>query len=649
MKQIIQYLGNGETLLAEVPCPAIRSGSYLIESRKSLVSIGTEKMLVDFGKAGWLSKARQQPEKVQQVISKIQSDGLFATLESVKSKLDQPVSLGYSNVGTVAAGEFQGRRIASNGPHAEVVSVPHRLCAFVPDAVSDESAAYTVVGSIGLQGIRLIQPTLGETIVVMGLGLIGLLTVQMLVAQGCRVLGVDLDSSKCELARSYGADTCDLSQGQDLISLADDFTQGQGVDGVIITASAKSDQIVSDAAKISRKRGRIVLVGVVGLKLNRADFYEKELSFQVSCSYGPGRYDPAYEEQGHDYPLGFVRWTEQRNMEAVLDLMARGKIQTDRLTTHEFDFSEALKAYEVVTSGEAMGILLNYPSEAAQTDKLSQTIIVNPRKLPSQGEDTLGVSFIGCGNFTTRLLLPEITKISEVRLSHIVSSGGTSSGNAAAKFGFSHASSESQSVFRDHSTDAVFVTTRHDSHARYVTEALRSGKDVFVEKPLALTLDELTEIQSVVEENEMKNLLMVGFNRRFSPHTLQLKNWLKSSSSPISIMMTVNAGAIPEDHWTQDPEIGGGRVIGEACHFIDLARCLAESGIKNSSSVFLGGHAGRLGDCATLNLEFENGSVATIHYLANGHSSYPKEKVEVFADGKVYTIDNFRKNAGLWS
>ena len=643
MKQILQSLSCGETFAVEVPCPEEIAGCSLIETRKSLVSLGTEKMLMDFGKAGWIEKARKQPDKVKQVLGRVKTDGLNATVEAVKSKLKQPIPLGYCNAGVVAGGRSKkypkGIRVASNGNHSEVVSVPENLCARIPDEVSDETAAFTVVGAIGLQGIRLLSPTLGERVVVMGLGLIGLLTVQMLRANGCRVLGIDLDSTKCALAASFGATVCDLSKGGNALVAADEFSKGNGVDGVLITASAKTDQIVGDAATMCRKRGRIVLVGVVGLKLQRDDFYKKELSFQVSCSYGPGRYDPQYEDKGLDYPLPFVRWTEQRNLEAVLSLMAEGKIITDPLVSHRFSFDDALEAYEVVGSGNALGIILDYGLPlGVDSSKFARTLDLGPEISPLEEP---GISFIGAGNFTARNLLPAIEKVGKAKLRMIVSKRGSSSGQVGQQFGFEKAGNEVGEVFKDSKTDVVFVTTSHNSHAGYVSQALNSGKHVFVEKPLALHEEELDEIEAALAAGK-GGLLMVGFNRRFSPHTVQMKNWLESAPSAKSIVITVNAGAIPKEHWTQDPEVGGGRILGEACHFIDLARYLAGSPIDNVHSALLGGVAGQTGDSVAISLSFADGSIASIQYLATGHKSYPKERVEVFAGGRVMQCDNFR-------
>ena len=646
MKQILQNLGNGETILADVPCPRRGSGSVLSETTKTLVSLGTEKMLIEFGKGGWLAKARSQPDKVKQVLQKIKTDGLWTTVDAVRAKLDTPIPLGYCNVGCVVEADTNsayavGDRIVTNGPHAEMVSVPENLTAKIPDGVSDEAAAFTVVGAIGLQGIRLVQPTLGERVVVSGLGLIGLLTVQMLRAHGCQVLGIDFDTRKLELARQFGAETVDLSAGQDPVSIANDWSNGQGVDGVLITASTKSDELIHQAATMCRKRGRIVLVGVIGLNLRRADFYEKELSFQVSCSYGPGRYDDNYEKRGLDYPIGFVRWTEQRNFQAVLDLMAEGKIVTEPLVTHRVSFDDALTGYGAATDPNAMGIVLDYPTNSKSgTDKLVRDIKLGTSALGKKGSSS--VAFVGAGGFTTRMLLPLLP--ANVIKKTIVSSTGVSAAHAGKKFGFQEISSDSSAVFNDPDVDAVFITTPHNSHASMVCEALNGGKHVFVEKPLAMNHEELEKVRSAMESNPLQ-CLMVGFNRRFSPHMVEMKKWLAACPGSRSIILTINAGAIPADHWTQDPNVGGGRIIGEGCHFIDLARFLAESTITKVDATAMSGGDGLQGDCVAINLKFDNGSIATIHYLANGSKDFPKERIEVFAGGKVMSCNNFRNSS----
>lgn len=650
MKQILQNLGTGETLLADVPAPGPRAGQMLIATRASLVSLGTEKMLVDFGKAGWIAKARSQPDKVRQVLQKVKTDGLFPTLDAVRSKLDQPIPLGYCNAGVVvdaggAAGFAPGDRVLSNGAHAEVISVPHHLCARIPADVSDEAASFTVVGAIGLQGIRLLAPTLGESIVVTGLGLIGLLTVQMLRANGCRVLGLDYDARKCALAREYGADALDLSSGADPVAYALGWTNGVGVDGVLITASTSSDAPVCQGANMCRKRGRIVLVGVTGLKLSRDDFYKKELSFQVSCSYGPGRYDIAYEDQGLDYPVGYVRWTEQRNFEAVLQLMADGKIEVASLISHRYAIESALEAYATVSSGKAMGIVLEYGESKVEglkveglEERLARKVHHQPAMVGVAG-GTIRLSVIGAGNFTTRTLLPAM-KGAPVRLRMIASAGGVSAAHAAKKFGFEQSSTDGAALLADAETDAVLITTRHDAHARQVLAALAAGKHVFVEKPLALTLDEIDSIEAAARISG--KVLMVGFNRRFAPLSIRMKSLLAGVPGPKSFIATINAGMIPADHWTQDPAVGGGRIVGEACHFIDLLRDWAGAPIADARIAWLGGADGRMRDNATITLTFADGSIGAVHYLATGDKGFPKERFEVFAGGRILQLDNFR-------
>ena len=667
MKQILQSLKTGATEVAEVPCPAVKRGQLLIRSAQTLVSAGTERMLVEFGKAGWIEKARQQPDKVKMVLDKIKTDGLMPTLEAVFNKLGQPLPLGYCNVGVVmevgasVAGFSVGDRVASNGKHAEVVSVPMNLCAKVPENVSDDEAAFTVIGAVGLQGIRLVQPSLGEAVVVTGLGLVGLVTVQLLRAHGCRVLGIDFDAEKLALARQFGAETVDLSAGEDPVAAANAFSRGRGVDAVIITASTKSNEPVHQAALMCRKRGRIVLVGVTGLELSRADFFEKELSFQVSCSYGPGRYDSNYEEKGFDYPVGFVRWTEQRNFEAILDMLADGRLNVKPLISHRFAIAEAEKAYELVGgAAPSMGILLQYPTVAEKPEaELRRATVELSAGLPRRAaprNDSVGVEpvvgFVGSGNYATAVLIPAF-KEAGARLKTVASSGGISGVHAGRKFGFEATTTDTDSVFSDSQINTVVITTRHDSHARLVCQALGAGKHVFVEKPLCLTLDELQQIQdaysSLVTRHSSPPLIMVGFNRRFAPHVQRMKALLAGVREPKAFVMTVNAGAIPPEHWTQDPAVGGGRIVGEACHFIDLLRFLTGSPISGLQAVSLGKVPGVAvaEDKSSITLRFADGSIGTIHYLANGHKSFPKERLEIFAGGRILQLDNFRKLTGF--
>lgn len=656
MKQILQDMSRGETSIVEAPAPTVSRDHLLVHTTASLISAGTERMLVDFGRASLIDKARQQPEKVKQVLAKVQTDGLATTLEAVRSKLAQPLPLGYCNVGVVREvgngvdGFKVGDRVVSNGPHADVVKVPKNLSARIPDNVSDEAASFTVVASIGLQGIRLAEPTLGEAFVVTGAGLIGLLTVQLLRAHGCRVLAIDFDESKLALARRFGAQTCNPAQGEDPVATGLAFSRGQGVDGVIITASTDSSDPVTQAARMSRKRGRIVLVGVTGLELNRADFYEKELSFQVSCSYGPGRYDPGYEQQGRDYPFGFVRWTEQRNFEAVLDMMASGQVDVSELITHRFAFEDAPQAYQTLTAERnAIGIVLAYGAPAEQRSIRSVSLAPAPSYAP--GQPVLGL--VGAGNYASRMLIPAF-KAAGAAFHTIVTAGGTSGVVQGGKAGFVEATTDVDALVANPAINTVVIATRHDSHAGMVSKALAAGRHVFVEKPLAIRLDEVEQVRAAWQAAHQQAgsqggpQLMVGFNRRFSPQVQKMKALLTSVSEPKSFIMTMNAGAIPANHWTQDLETGGGRIIGEACHFIDLMRFLAGSPIVSVQARCMGGlpAAAIAEDKASITLGFEDGSFGTILYLANGAASFPKERVEVFAAGRVLQLDNFRKLHG---
>ena len=652
MKQILQSLKTGATEVADVPCPAAKRGQLLIRTSRTLVSVGTERMLVDFGKAGWIEKARQQPDKVRMVLDKMKTDGIMPTIEAVFNKLDQPLPLGYCNIGTVVAvgagvvGFEVGDRVASNGKHAEMVSVPINLCAKVPVGVSDEEAAFTVLGAIALQGIRLVQPTLGEAVVVTGMGLIGIVTTQLLRAHGCRVLGIDFDPKKLEIARRFGAETVDLSAGQDPVAAAEQFSRGRGVDAVIVTAATKSNEPMHQAALMCRKRGRIVLVGVTGLELSRDDFFKKEITFQVSCSYGPGRYDPNYEEKGQDYPVGYVRWTEQRNLEAVLDMMADGRLDVKSLISHRFAVQNAEKAYEVVGGSEpSLGILLEYSSSAAiGRDPTERTVLLDrAARDHSRGDGHASVSFIGAGNYATGVLIKAF-KETGARLRTVASSAGVSGVHAGRKYGFEETTTDTEKLFADAETNAIVITTRHDSHAGFVLKAIAGGKHVFVEKPLCLTLDELSQIERAAESAHTKTLLLVGFNRRFAPQVQRVRELLKGSIGPKAFVMTVNAGAIPAEHWTQDAEEGGGRIIGEGCHFIDLLRFLAGSPIESHTSVSM---KSSTGDTVTINLKFADGSLGTVHYFANGNKAFPKERLEVFAGGAVLQLDNFRKLKGF--
>ena len=649
MKKILQNISNGETILADVPCPQTTKNDLLINTSKTLVSAGTERMLIDFGKANYIQKARQQPDKVKMVLSKIKTDGLVTTYDSVKSKLDQPIPLGYCNVGTVIdSGNTNysiGDRVVSNGGHAEVVRVAKNLCAKVPDNVDDESAAFTVLASISLQGVRLSNPLLGETFVVTGLGLVGLITVQLLKANGCRVLGIDFDSSKCELARQFGAETIDLSKGEDPIQGADSFSRGRGVDGVIIAASTKSNEPLSQSAKMCRKRGRIVLVGVIGEKISRDDFYEKELTFQVSCSYGPGRYDPKYEEQGHDYPVGFVRWTEQRNFEAILDMISSGDINLKPLISHRYTIEDALDAYKNLENKSSLGILIDYPNKDIKSRK-NQSININPQI--KNESSSANCAFIGAGNYASRVLMPAFKKAG-ANLHTVVNSAGMSAVHHGKKHGFYNASTNYGEVLNNSLINTVVIATQHNLHADQAIDAIKASKNVFVEKPLALTISELENFYAAYNKLELKPIVMVGYNRRFAPHTVKMKELLSTIKTPKTFIMTMNAGHIPKEHWTQNHDVGGGRIIGEACHYIDLMRYLAGCKIKNFDAICINDSSieNVCEDKAIITLTFEDGSIGSINYFANGGKDFPKERIEVFTDDAVLQIDNFRKLSGF--
>lgn len=656
MKQVLQDLGKGTSILADVPRPRCKAGHILIQTRGSLISVGTERMLVDFGRANILDKARQQPDKVKDVLQKVKTDGLAPTIEAVRSKLAEPLPMGYSNVGTVleigsgVSGFKVGDRVVSNGPHAEVVCVPKNLCAKIPDNVSDEDAAFTVVGAIALQGVRLAQPTFGETVVVVGLGLIGLITVQLLKANGCRVLGVDFDADKLSMAQAFGAETVNLANGEDQVAAAENFSRGLGVDAVIITASTKSNDPMHYAAQMCRQRGRIILVGVVGLELQRSDLYEKELTFQVSCSYGPGRYDPFYEDEGHDYPVGFVRWTEQRNFEAVLHALSNQSLIVNTLLSKKYPIDDAPDAYDLLmTDKSALGIMLTYHTDEAHILKTQKrTLIINETVASTPSAVVLGA--LGAGNHAGRTLLPAFKAVG-ARLKTIASSQGRSGTYIGKKLGFELNTTDSDSMIADDEINAIVIATQHNSHARFVTAALDAGKHVFVEKPLALNQEQLDAIKASYDKASIagaKPKLMIGFNRRYSPLMQKMKSLISRSSAPISMIYTCNAGHIPADNWTQNSELGGGRIIGEACHFIDIARFLASSPINGiqASAIKLAEGVVDCQDTVSITLTFENGSMATIHYFANGDKSFPKERVEVFQGGKIMVLDNFRSLIG---
>lgn len=654
MKVLLHSLRSGAASMAEVPWPRAPRNGLVIATRRSLVSAGTERMIVEFGKSTFLMKARSQPDKVRQVLTKMRSDGVLDTLEAVRSQLDEPVQLGYSNVGTVletgpgVSGLTVGDRVVSNSPHAEVVTASRTMATRVPDGVSDDAASFAVVAAIGLQGMRLAAPELGETVVVVGLGLIGLTTVQLLVANGCRVLGIDPSPERCRIAELYGAGAIDLSSGADPVAEALRFSRGRGVDAVLITAATTSNEPIHQAALMCRKRGRIILTGVAGLDLVRDDFYKKELSFQVSAAYGPGRYDPDYEG-GQDYPVGYVRWTQQRNIEAVLDMMQAGNITVEALVSHRFAFDKAEDAYRLLTSGApSMGILLDYPEQAGPPERSFPII---GEALPAARPRTSGgIGIIGAGNYASRVLIPAF-KSAGANPVLLVNSGAPAGERVARKHGIGEISTDSARLFEDPTIGTVVVATRHDSHADLVVKALEAGRNVFVEKPLCLSLEELDRIEQAYRQAGQDGdapVLTVGFNRRFAPMIVRLKDALAAAPGPKSMVMIVNAGAIPGDHWTQDDLAGGGRIVGEACHFIDLLRHLADAPITDVKVTRLDPVESqeRDDDKATITLSFADGSIGTVHYFANGSKAVPKERLEVFAGGRIYQVENYKRLVG---
>jgi predicted dehydrogenase/threonine dehydrogenase-like Zn-dependent dehydrogenase len=640
MKQIIQDIKNGDTILEEVPSPAIKAGHVLIRSTRSLVSLGTERMLIEFGKAGWISKARQQPERVKMVLDKIKTDGLRPTIGTVLNKLAQPIPLGYSNTGVViglgkgVSGFQLGERVASNGHHAEIVSVPQNLVAKVPANVSDDEAAFTVIGAIGLQGIRLAAPTFGETIVVIGLGLIGQLTAQLLKANGCRVVGLDYEADKLELAKANGIISANPAE-TDPIKLVQSLTNDIGADAVLITASNKSNDIIAQAANMSRKKGRIVLVGVIGLQLNRSDFFEKELSFQVSCSYGPGRYDPAYEQKGMDYPIGYVRWTEKRNFEAVLEAISSKQLNVLPLITERIPLQNYASVYNNMSGSKSIASILEYPGAEP-----NNTVTYLNKNFEGR-KGVIGI--IGAGNFTSASILPALKKNGE-QVKMIASANGLSAATLAKKFSIAQATSDYHEILNDRDIDTVFVTTRHAQHADMTIKALKAGKHVFVEKPLALTHEEL---DAIIEAYRHSNTsLSVGFNRRFAPLAQKMKGLLGDSDTPMNIIATVNAGAIPASSWVHDMASGGGRILGEACHFIDLCTFLAGSKVTAVCMNAMGAAPEENTDNASILLRYANGSTAVINYFSNGSKLYDKERLEVYNMERTLVMENWRKLTG---
>jgi predicted dehydrogenase/threonine dehydrogenase-like Zn-dependent dehydrogenase len=662
MKQIIQSFKTGDLWLADVPIPACKSGGVLVQTRNSFVSAGTERMLVDFAKKNLAGKALAMPDQVKKVLRKMQTEGIFSTLEKVQAKLDQPIPLGYSCAGVVAeagagvTGLCAGDRVACGGAgyanHAQYNYVPKNLVVRIPDTVSMEDASCATVGSIALQGVRQCDLGLGENVCIMGLGLLGLLAVQMMKAAGVRVMGFDPDTSRCRLALDLGADRAVSS---DLVAACNEFSRGYGVDAVLITAAAKSNEPVTLAGEISRMKGRVVVTGLVGMDLPRDMYYKKELDFKLSLSYGPGRYDPAYEEGGQDYPYGYVRWTEQRNIQAFLDLVASGAVTPSKLVTHRFDIDDALNAYELIlgkTAEPYLGIVLTYGEQPVEIKAGARQIRV--KDAAASGTARIEAGFIGAGNFTKAVLLPALKKQPDVHLNTLCTATGMNAGQTAEKEGFACATTDFQVVLDNEQINTVFVTTRHNSHARFVTAALAAGKHVFVEKPLCLTPEDLQTIHQTFHKSpptpdsstltpHSPPILMVGFNRRFSPHAAFIRDYFQGRQTPMMVNYRINAGIIPPDVWVQDPEVGGGRIVGEVCHFIDFASFVIGTDPVEVQAMCVDSTNAALKaeDNVTIAVKYGDGSVAQICYVAVGPSDLAKEYCEVFADESAAVMDNF--------
>ena len=675
MKQVLQSFKTGEMWLAEVPAPLCKGKGAVVQTAASFVSAGTERMLAEFAKKGIVGKALQMPDQVKKVIRKMKTEGVFATLEKVQAKLDQPIPLGYSSAGVVVeagrdCGLNVGDRVACGGAgfanHAEFNYVPRNLIVNIPDGVSFEDASCATVGSIALQGVRQCEVNLGETVAVIGLGLMGILAVQMLKASGCRVIGFDPNAGRCKLAEEMG---CDRAVSDNFVGECMAFSGGFGVDAVLITAATHSDEPVTVAAEICRKKGRVVATGLVGMKLPRDQYYKKEVDFRLSCSYGPGRYDPVYEEQGVDYPFGYVRWTEQRNMAAFLQLVAEGKVTPGKLVTHRFKFDDALDAYQVllgIKKEPYLGIVLEYGDLAAknaESAKIERRVDFS-RVEHGERVDRVGASFIGAGNFAKAVLLPNLKKVKGVEFRGVSTATGMSATDTAKKYGFAFAATDQGEVLKDAETNLVFVTTRHDMHAAQIKAALDAGKYVFSEKPLCINEEQLEKLfdlrfsdcvignggtpnQTIKQSNNQTilNRVMIGFNRRFSPHAKLLKEYFSKRALPLVMHYRVNAGSIPKEIWLQDPEVGGGRMVGEGCHFIDFMRYVCGAPVEKVQAMCIKTTNGAETpeDSISVNLQFADGSVGTLEYVALGDTTLPKEWCEIHGEGSTATMDNFCK------
>lgn len=649
MKQIIQYQKTGEIFIEELPAPKLKSGGILVQNMYSLISAGTERTSIETAQASLIGKAQSRPDLVKQVLDNVKKEGIFATYEKVMNRLDNYKELGYSCAGIVlesSVDEFKpGDRVAcagANANHSEIIFIPKNLAVKIPDNVSFEESAFTTLGAIALQGVRQADVNLGENVVVIGLGLIGLITVQLLKANGCRVLGLDINESNFDLAKKLGCNECALFNNES-IKLVESFTNSYGSDAVIITASTKSNEPIEYSLHFARKRSKIVIVGVTGMNIPRSPFYEKELDIRISCSYGAGRYDTLYEEKGIDYPIGYVRWTENRNMQAILNLLSENKLDFKSLITHKIPIQNGLNAYDLITGKikeRYIGILIEYSKETKDLSKELRKIELNTTPIK---DIDVKVGFIGAGNFAQSYLILPLQKLN-VPLVGLATSKPVNAKTTAKKFDFNFATTETKDIFDNDKINTIFIATRHDSHAKFVIEGIKNNKNIFVEKPLAINENELNEIEQAIKDYNFNKVLLVGFNRRFSKPFREIKRFFSDTKEPLLIHYRVNAGFIPLNHWIQDNSQGG-RIIGEACHFIDTMVFLTGSLPKSvfAESIKSNNTQTKNDDTVSIIIKFEDGSVGNLLYLANGDSSVPKEYCEVYGGGRTATMNNFKE------
>uniref|UniRef100_A0A7C4UC22 Oxidoreductase n=1 Tax=candidate division WOR-3 bacterium TaxID=2052148 RepID=A0A7C4UC22_UNCW3 len=640
MKHVVQDFKDGKIKVIETPIPSVEKGFVLVKNYFSLISVGTERATVSVGSKNIIGKAKARPDLVKKVIDTMKKEGILSTLKKIQSKIEEYKLLGYSTSGIVidvgeGVREFKiGDRVSCGGGnyavHADIVKVPKNLCVKIPKNLSLEEASFGTVGAIALQGIRQLSPNIGENVGLIGLGLIGLIILQILKANGCRVFCVDINRKNLELAKRFGADMCSTTD-EDLRMKVKLFTDSKYLDGVIISASTPSSEPINQSAQLLRDRGKVIILGNIGMSIEREIFYMKEISIYLSRSYGPGRYDPNYEEKGIDYPIGYVRWTENRNIESFLNLIAEKKVNVKELITHRFNIEDAIDAYKTIMEGKEriLGVLFQYPEKVPDEKKV---YILKEREYDKK--DKVNVGIIGAGNFGKTFILPNLLN-NNVNLVGISTQKVANAINVAKKFGIGFATGDYYEIIDNDDIDTIFVLTRHDLHAKIVIDALKRDKNVFVEKPLALNLNEIEDIKRVL--NKTKGRLMVGFNRRFSPHSERLKNFIGVSHNPLTAIYRVNAGFLPEEHWLKDPDFGGGRIIGEGCHFIDYMRFITDSPIKEMYAKSSGEK-----DNKTILLHFEDDSICSIHYITVGDRTFPKERIEVFVDGKIGIIDDFK-------